>query len=85
MTSRSGKVKLNQIVALVVVVVLGIGAAWWFTHGGDKKAKEALEKANAAANDAKAAAENNVRDQNASFDASRARQIDKHAPGAAGK
>ncbi len=82
MTSRSGRVKLNQILAFVVVVVLGIGAAWWYSHGGDKKAKEALDKANAAAAEAKAAAAKNVQDQNASLDASRSRQIDKHAPGA---
>ncbi|GEM_PF-7004558 len=77
---RSGKAKLNHILGIVVAVVVGLGAAWWYFHGGKKQADQVLDKAGDAANQAKGAAQQNVQDQNAAFDASRQRQTDKRAP-----
>ena len=78
--ARSGKAKLNHILGIVVAVVVGLGAAWWYFNGGKKHAEQALDKAEAAADQAKGAAQQNVQDQNAAFDASRQRQTDKRAP-----
>ena len=80
MTSIAGNARLKHIAGIALAVVVGLGAAWWYFHGGKKQAEQALDKAGDAANQAKGAAQQNVQDQNAAFDASRQRQTDKRAP-----
>lgn len=79
-TARAGNARLKHIVGIALAVVVGLAAAWWYFHGGKKQAEQALDKAGNAADQAKGAAQQNVQDQNAAFDASRQRQTDKRAP-----
>lgn len=80
MTSNAGRARLKHIVGIALAVVVGLAAAWWYFHGGKKQAEQALDQAGNAADQARGAAQQNVQDQNASFDASRQRQTDKRAP-----
>lgn len=80
MTYNAGSARLKHIVGIALAVVVGLAAAWWYSHGGKKQAEQALDKAGNAADQARGAAQQNVQDQNAAFDASRQRQTDKRAP-----
>lgn len=80
LTACSGNARLKHIACIALAVVVGLAAAWWYFHGGKKQAEQALDKAGDAANQAQGAVQQDIQDQNASFDASRQRQTDKRAP-----
>ncbi|MBI3273160.1 MAG: hypothetical protein HYZ53_29490 [Planctomycetes bacterium] len=80
---EAGRFRIGQFLAVAVSVALGLGVAWWYFHGGKRVAEDAAKKAERLAGQAADAAEKDVKDTNASFDASRARQTEKRTGGLA--